>query len=145
MHHARWQVDGPSRADVVVNAVDLGGRSVTEPVSKQQIFQRFVIAVIKAAQEEDFAIDRLAEPSELRTNCASDCAPNARLSTKGNPTLKADGFRVTVYPRGQGFAATIAAQDGDGLYHARRNYPTVNEAKLAAFDHITRLLARPTE
>jgi hypothetical protein len=68
-----------------------------------------------------------------------------RTSGNGNPTIKADGFRVTVYPRGQGFAATIAEQDGDGVFHARRNYPTVNEAKLAAFDHITRLLARPTE
>jgi hypothetical protein len=70
---------------------------------------------------------------------------NWRTSSKGNPTIKADGFRVTVYPRGQGFAATIAAEDGDGLYHARRNYPTVNEATLAAFDHITKLMARPTE
>jgi hypothetical protein len=70
---------------------------------------------------------------------------NWRMSAKGNPTIKADGFRVTVYVRGQGFAATVAAQDGNGLYHARRNYPTVDEAKLAAFDHITRLLARPTE
>jgi hypothetical protein len=70
---------------------------------------------------------------------------NWRMSAKGNPTMKADGFRVTVYGRGQGFAATVAEQDGNGLYHARRNYPTVDEAKLAAFDHITRLLARPTE
>ena len=65
-----------------------------------------------------------------------------RTSGKGNPTIKADGYRVTVYPRAAGHAATIAAVDGDGLYHARRNYPTVNEAKLAAFDHITRLLAK---
>jgi hypothetical protein len=66
---------------------------------------------------------------------------NWRTSVKGNPTLKADGYRVTVYPRGKGYAATIAAVDDGGLFHARRNYPTVNEAKLAAFDHITRLLA----
>jgi hypothetical protein len=66
-----------------------------------------------------------------------------RTSAKGNPTIKADGYRVTVYARGLGFAATIAEQDGSGVYHARRNYPSVNEAKLAAFDHITRFLARP--
>jgi hypothetical protein len=29
---------------------------------------------------------------------------NWRMSAKGNPTIKADGFRVTVYARGQGFA-----------------------------------------
>jgi hypothetical protein len=70
---------------------------------------------------------------------------NWRTSVKGNPTIKADGYRVTVYPRGEGYAATIAAVDDTGLYHARRNYPALNEAKLAAFDHITRLLAEPTE
>lgn len=68
-----------------------------------------------------------------------------KISAKGNSTIKSDGFRVTVYERGQGFSATIAELDGDGLYHARRNYPTLNQAKLAAFDHITRLLAKPSE
>jgi hypothetical protein len=70
---------------------------------------------------------------------------NWRISAKRNPTIKADGYRVTVYPRGEGYAATIAEVNDSGLYHARRNYPTVNEAKLAAFDHITRLLAQSAE
>lgn len=64
-----------------------------------------------------------------------------KTSAKGNPTIKADGFRVTVYERGGGYGATIASVDGDDVQHSRRNYPTVNRAKLAAFDHITRLLA----
>jgi len=70
---------------------------------------------------------------------------NWMTSAKGNPTIKADGFRVTVYPRGEGFAATVAAQEGDGVYHARRNYRTIEAAKPAAFDHITRLLATPSK
>lgn len=64
-----------------------------------------------------------------------------KTSAKGNPTIKADGFRVTIYKRGDGFGATIAAVDDSNVQHARRNYPTVNGAKLAAFDHITRLLS----
>ena len=63
-----------------------------------------------------------------------------KTSAKGNPTIKADGYRVTVYARGQGYGATIAAVDGSAVQHARRNFPTINQAKLAAFDHITRLL-----
>ncbi|KXV03645.1 hypothetical protein AD929_00560 [Gluconobacter potus] len=65
-----------------------------------------------------------------------------KTSAKGNPTIKADGFRVTVYERGGGYAATIAAVDGSRVQHARRNFPTVSRAKLAAFDHITRLLSQ---
>lgn len=68
-----------------------------------------------------------------------------KVSTKGNPTIKADGFRVTVYQRGSGYGATIAALDGSTLQHARRNYPTLDQAKFAAFDHITRLLAQVSQ
>jgi hypothetical protein len=64
-----------------------------------------------------------------------------RMSAKGNPTVKADGYRVTVYARGAGFGATIAPLDNSPVIHARKNYPTEEQAKLAAFDHITRLLA----
>jgi hypothetical protein len=63
-----------------------------------------------------------------------------KISTKGNPYISADGFRVTVYPRGSDWAATIATADNANVQHLRRNYKTINEAKLAAFDHITRVL-----
>lgn len=65
-----------------------------------------------------------------------------KMSAKGNPTIKAGGFRVTVYERGHGYGATIATVDGSSVQHARRTFPTLNQAKLAAFDHITRLLAK---
>ena len=65
-----------------------------------------------------------------------------RISAKGNPWINADGYRVTVYARGGGWAATIARGD-DPPMHSRRNYPTQEQAKLAAFDHITKLLAGP--
>ncbi|WP_343995493.1 hypothetical protein [Ideonella azotifigens] len=62
-----------------------------------------------------------------------------KISKNGNPTIKADGFRVTVYERSNGWAATVSPMGGSGVIHGRRNYPTMNQAKLAAFDEITRL------
>jgi hypothetical protein len=64
-----------------------------------------------------------------------------KVSANGNPYITADGYRVTVYQRGGGWAATIAAVDESLVQHARRNFQTINEAQLAAFDHITRSLA----
>jgi hypothetical protein len=65
-----------------------------------------------------------------------------KCSAKGNPHLKAEGYRVTVYPRGQGWAFTLAPVDGSAVLHARRNYQDMFVAKLAAFDSITRLLSQ---
>jgi hypothetical protein len=65
-----------------------------------------------------------------------------KVSRKGNPWLQADGYRVTVYERGGGWAATVSTVDDSAVYHARRNYPTQDQAKLAAFDQITQLLSR---
>jgi hypothetical protein len=64
-----------------------------------------------------------------------------RVSAKGNEWLRADGYRVVVYRKGNQWAATIAAEDDDFVHHGRRTFPTSNEVKLAAFDFISRLLA----
>lgn len=63
-----------------------------------------------------------------------------KTSQKGNPHLRADGFRVTVYPRQAGWAYTLVAESTRRVYHARRNYAEARLAKLAAFDAITQLL-----
>lgn len=63
-----------------------------------------------------------------------------RVSVKGNPWINVDGFRVTVYKRGDGWGATVAQGDGDPE-HSRRIYPTEEQAKLAAFDYISRVIA----
>ncbi|WP_083231809.1 hypothetical protein [Marinobacter adhaerens] len=65
-----------------------------------------------------------------------------RISAKGYPWIRADGFRVTVYPRGAGWATTISSEERALLQHSRKNYQTEDQAKLAAFDQITRVLAR---
>lgn len=64
-----------------------------------------------------------------------------RISAKGNPWLRADGYRITVYERGGGWATTVSNEDNSLVQHGRRNYKTQDQAKLAAFDHITRLEA----
>ena len=65
-----------------------------------------------------------------------------KVSQKGNPNLRADGYRVTVYPRGDGWAYTLApVAEFERVIHARRNWADLGRAQLAAFDHITRLLA----
>jgi hypothetical protein len=64
-----------------------------------------------------------------------------RISAKGNPWLRAGGYRITVYERSGGWAATVSAEDNSLVQHSRRNYKIQNQAKLAAFDHITRLEA----
>lgn len=65
-----------------------------------------------------------------------------KTSANGNPTIKADGFRITVYKRNNGWGATVAELTTGIVQHARRNYVSANAAKLAAFDYITRLLAK---
>jgi hypothetical protein len=68
-----------------------------------------------------------------------------RVSAKGNEWLRADGYRVIVYQAADGrWGATVAAddEDDDGLVrHTRRRFSTISEAKLAAFDFVSRLLA----
>ena len=62
-----------------------------------------------------------------------------KTSSNGNPFINADGYRTTIYRRADGWAWTVA--DHLTVYHARRNFKTRDEAKLAAFDHITKLLS----
>ncbi len=64
-----------------------------------------------------------------------------KISINGNPTIKSDGYRVTVYPRGGGWAASLSPLGSSGVMHGKRNYRTIDEAKYAAFDHITCLLS----
>lgn len=70
-----------------------------------------------------------------------------KISQNGNPTIKAYGFRVTVYQRGGGWAATLSRLSGVDvlpgrrIVHGKRNYAAIQQAKLAAFDLITLILS----
>jgi hypothetical protein len=65
-----------------------------------------------------------------------------RISANGNPCIRADGFRVTVYKRRNGWRATVSAEDNSLVRHSRKAYQSVNRAKLAAFDFITHVLSK---
>ncbi|WP_080401344.1 hypothetical protein [Burkholderia ubonensis] len=65
-----------------------------------------------------------------------------KVSVRGNLTLTADGYRITVYQRGTGWGCTIVEIRTDAVQHSRRNYATADRAKLAGFDQITRELAK---
>lgn len=65
-----------------------------------------------------------------------------RTSSTGKAYLLADGFRVTVYPKGNHWGATIAGTTKKFLEHSQKPYKTIDEVKLAAFDFITRKLAK---
>ncbi len=66
-------------------------------------------------------------------------------SSKGNDWIASDGFRVTVYRKSGHWGATVAAEDNSLVKHSRRQYPSKEAAKLAAFDLISFLLKRPAE
>jgi hypothetical protein len=61
-----------------------------------------------------------------------------RVSRKGNAWLNADGYRVTIFPKGTLWAASVAFGDSHPRF-CRRAYQTEEAAKLSAFDFITRL------
>jgi len=56
-----------------------------------------------------------------------------RVSYKGNPCLKANGRRVTVWRKGAGWSFTVAGEDAEA-HHDDAIFSTPDEAKLAAFD-----------
>ena len=65
-----------------------------------------------------------------------------KISKNGNPWLSADGYRVVVSEKQSGWAATVTFESTNLPHHSRRTFKTIEEAKLAAFDHVTRLLAK---
>jgi hypothetical protein len=64
-----------------------------------------------------------------------------RVLTNGNHYIKADGFAVTVYRRGNAWGEVVSTADRSIKEHNHRNYSSVDDAKLAAFDDISRLLS----
>lgn len=64
-----------------------------------------------------------------------------KVSAKGNDYIKSDGYVISVYPKGASWGATIVAEIGNFKKHSRLQYKTSDQAKLAAFDVITRLIA----
>lgn len=152
----KWSKQGvPHRGWTCVDIEDLG-----EPLSQCEMCESQTIRYVHHMQHPDY-------PEILGAGCI--CAGNMegdvaaargreasmqnragkrkrwltrkwKISVKGNPWINADGYRIAVYSRGGGWAATIV-QGNNPPMHGRKNYPTQEQAKLAAFDFITKLLA----
>lgn len=65
-----------------------------------------------------------------------------KISSNGNPTLKSDGYRITVYQRGNGWGCTLVNLSTRDVKHSGRNYSTEDRAKLAGFDQVTKELSK---
>lgn len=64
-----------------------------------------------------------------------------KTSRSGNPTRETDGFRVTIWPKGDLWCYTVASKDSSVVRHSRRSYGSPDDAKLGSFDCLTALLA----
>jgi hypothetical protein len=51
---------------------------------------------------------------------------------KGDPWIRRDGWTVTIFPRGGGFKAVLSR--ADQKIFLSQIFPSVDEAKLAAYD-----------
>lgn len=64
------------------------------------------------------------------------------VSGKGNPFLRTDGYVITVFPKRDGWSASIRDTRTEETRFARRLYRTADLAKLAAFDAMIFLKSR---
>lgn len=62
-----------------------------------------------------------------------------RRSSAGNEFLNTEGFNVVIYRRSGAWGARVANRVTGVAQFSRRLYPTVDDAKLAAFDAMLRM------
>jgi hypothetical protein len=150
----KWSQPGvPHKGWICVDIEDLGSPSrVCEMCESQEIRYAhhmqhtdwpdvLICGCVCAGNMEEDLITARARDNSMRNRASRRSnwlSRQWKTSKKGNPWIKVDGYRVTVYQRGKGWGATVARGDEPPV-HIRRTFPTPNEAKLAAFDYITRL------
>ncbi len=66
---------------------------------------------------------------------------NWKTSAKGNSYLKADGFVITIFQKDGKWSAVIQDNVSEKKRFSQRTFKTEDEAKLAAFDGMTKLKA----
>src|ERR1700728_3775627 len=64
-----------------------------------------------------------------------------KTSAKGNAYLKADGFLIVIFEKGAQWSAVIEDKVSEKKRFSQRSFKTEDEAKLAAFDGMTKLKA----
>jgi hypothetical protein len=154
----KWSVAGvPHRGWVCVDVEDLGQPSTECQMCESQTI-RYIhhmqhraypkvlqVGCVCAGHMEGSVSASRAREASMRSRAAKRgrwLSRTWKVSAKGNPHIKSDGYHVTVYLRGQGWAFTLAPMDGSAPIHAHRNHLNIQAAKLAAFDSITRFLSR---
>jgi hypothetical protein len=93
----------------------------------------------EAAYEDAKNRERLAKNRAKRR--ATWLTRNWKTSAKGNAYLKADGFVIAVFQKGAQWSAYIEDKVSENKRFSKRFFKTENEAKLAAFDGMTKLKA----
>ena len=66
---------------------------------------------------------------------------NWKISAKGNDYIKSDGYIIVMKDKNTFWSAFIQSEDKTFKKWSQRNYKTINEAKLAAFDYLTKILS----
>lgn len=100
-----------------------------------------------AKMSDDYATALEAGKSRERTaksrakRRATWLGRNWKISAKGNPYLKADGFVITVFRKDGRWRAFIQDNVSENKRFSQRSFSTEDEAKVAAFDGMTKLKA----
>jgi hypothetical protein len=66
---------------------------------------------------------------------------NWKISVKGNQWIKSDGYIVTVFEKNGNWRASVGLEDAKDVRYLNKSYKSVDQAKLAAFDLVTKILA----
>lgn len=156
--HGKWGVAGvPHKGWECVDIVDLG-----EPSQQCEMCETSIVRYVHRMEhsrydetldvgcvcaghmEGDLAASRERE-SAMKSRAGKRkrwLSRTWRISSTGKAYVVADGYRVTVYLKGKHWGVTIAGTAKKFLKHSEKPYETINVAKLAAFDFITRKLAK---
>jgi hypothetical protein len=89
--------------------------------------------------EEDISGARRREDAVKSAGSKRKRWPNLkgwRTSKNGNPTLSKDGYRVTIFKKGEHWSGSITDEGTDFKIFAKRKYPTELAAKLGAFNGV---------
>lgn len=82
---------------------------------------------LQSARRREAAVKNTA-----RRRSAFPRSKDWRVSQKGNPWIRRDGWTVTIFPRGSGFKAVLSR--AEQKIFLPQIFPNVDEAKLAAYD-----------
>jgi len=66
---------------------------------------------------------------------------NWKTSAKGNEYIKSDGYIIVMKYKNTYWSALIQSEDKKFEIWSKRKYQSINEAKLAAFDYLTKILS----